>query len=242
MSLTLYQFPFSHFCEKARWALDYKELEYTTVNLLPGLHFKITKKLGQHSTVPVLAHDGRHIQGSADILSYLDNNFSTNLLTPVNAQHAQSALEWERYLDKEIGIHLRRYLYHTLLKHPKLLIGFFAQGGPIWARPFLWLSFPKLKKLMRRALDINAITAAGSRQRMLAALNRLNKAVEGNNYLVGDQFTRADLTAAALLAPLFMPAGYGLDWPKELPEPLKADVEALMPQLEWAREIYRKHR
>jgi Glutathione S-transferase, N-terminal domain len=26
--IQLYQFPFSHFCEKARWALDYKSIAY----------------------------------------------------------------------------------------------------------------------------------------------------------------------------------------------------------------------
>ena len=34
----LYQFPLSHFCEKARWMLDYKELEYVAQNLMPGAH------------------------------------------------------------------------------------------------------------------------------------------------------------------------------------------------------------
>lgn len=36
--LTLYQFPISHYCEKIRWALDFKQLKYNTVNLLPALH------------------------------------------------------------------------------------------------------------------------------------------------------------------------------------------------------------
>ena len=52
MALVLYQFPISHFCEKARWALDYKGLDYTTKNLLPGLHVKTTKKLAARSSVP----------------------------------------------------------------------------------------------------------------------------------------------------------------------------------------------
>ena len=38
MSRTLYQFPISHYCEKVRWAMDYKKLEYKAKNLLPGLH------------------------------------------------------------------------------------------------------------------------------------------------------------------------------------------------------------
>ena len=55
-------------------------------------------------------------------------------------------------------------------------------------------------------------------------------------------FTRADLTAVCLLAPLSMPAQYGLDWPATLPEPLQSDVEALADQLQWAKAVYGRHR
>lgn len=242
MSLTLYQFPISHFCEKARWALDYKGLDYTAKTLLPGLHVKTTKKLASRSSVPILVHDGRSVQGSAQIITYLDEQFPDKKLTPVNSEEAQLALEWERYLDGEVGIHVRRYAYNTLLNHPKMVIGFFAKGGPFWAKPFLTLSYPKLARLMRKGMDINEATAAESKQRVLVALERINDALDEKQYLVGNRFTRADLAAAALLAPLFMPPEYGLDWPEQLPEPLRADVDALEPQLAWAREIYKKHR
>ena len=49
---TLYQFSFSHFCEKARWAIDYKEETYTIKNLLPGPHLNVTKKLAPKTCVP----------------------------------------------------------------------------------------------------------------------------------------------------------------------------------------------
>lgn len=35
---TLYQFPISHYCEKARSCLDVKGLTYSTRDLIPGLH------------------------------------------------------------------------------------------------------------------------------------------------------------------------------------------------------------
>lgn len=242
MSLVLYQFPLSHFCEKVRWALDYKGLDYTVKNLLPGLHVKTTRKLAAGSSVPVLEHDGRFIQGSGKIITYLDEQFPTKKLSPVNSQEAQSALEWERYLDNEVGVPLRRYLYHSLLQHRKLAIGFFATNGPFWAKPFLWLIFPKLVERMRKFMDISEATAAQSKQQLHKALKRLNESLTEKNYLVSNRFSRADLTAAALLAPLFMPPQYGVAWPKRLPEPLQSEVAALEPQLSWARNIYAKHR
>ena len=95
---------------------------------------------------------------------------------------------------------------------------------------------------MRKLMNINEATAAKSRQTVLMALERMNDALDENQYLVGNRFSRADLTAAALLAPLFTPPQYGLDWPDKMPEPLQSEVNALEPQLVWAKEIYRKHR
>ena len=51
--LMLYQFPVSHYCEIARWGLDYKQQAYQKKNLLPGLHVKRTRKLTGESSVPI---------------------------------------------------------------------------------------------------------------------------------------------------------------------------------------------
>jgi Glutathione S-transferase, N-terminal domain len=58
--IELYQFPFSHYCEKVRWALDYKCITYLTINLLPGLHFRRLAKFVPKSSVPVL-RDGKTV-------------------------------------------------------------------------------------------------------------------------------------------------------------------------------------
>ncbi len=36
------QFPITRFCEKRRWASDYKQAPRHATNLLPGLHHRIT--------------------------------------------------------------------------------------------------------------------------------------------------------------------------------------------------------
>ena len=51
---TLYQFPLSHFCEKARWLLDHKELDFVAHNLVPGFHRAFARlKTGQNN-LPIL--------------------------------------------------------------------------------------------------------------------------------------------------------------------------------------------
>ena len=242
MAIILYQFPISHFCEKARWALDFKGLDYQAKNLLPGLHIKIVRQLARKTSVPVLDHDGVIVQGSSQIITYLDDTFPERRLTPVNPQDAQQALEWERYLDVEVGVHLRRYVYHTLLEHPALVIPLMTQGGPWWAKPLFRLTFSRVRTLMRKYMQIDAAGAAESKQRFEAALERVNAAVADKSFLVGGAFSRADLTAAALFAPLLMPPKFGLVWPKAMPEPLHSDVARLMGKLAWVESIYNNYR
>jgi len=95
--LILYQFPISHYCEKIRWTLDYKQLDYQVKNLLPGLHTLTTKKLATRSSVPILVDDRKVIQGSSRIITYLDEKFPKNSLTPEDSQLKAQALEWEKY-------------------------------------------------------------------------------------------------------------------------------------------------
>lgn len=242
MSITLYQFPISHYCEKVRWALDYKGLDYQVKNLLPGFHIKVALKMAPKTSVPILDHDGVIVQGSARILTYLDDTFPDKKLTPVNPQEAQLAREWEQYLDEEIGVHLRRYIYHTLLEHPDIVVGLLVEGSPWYQRIPFRLMFPKVRKIMRKHMKIDADTAAQSKQRVEAALQRISDTVQQQPFLAGDRFSRADLTAAALLAPLFMPPQYGLTWPASLPEPLKSDVARYRDQLAWAEAVYRDYR
>lgn len=52
-----------------------------------------------------------------------------------------------------------------------------------------------------RFMNINADTARQSEDQLLAALDRLDGALEGRRFLVGDQFSRTDLTGCALLSP-----------------------------------------
>lgn len=90
--LALYQFPISHYCEKVRWALEYKNIEYKKVNLLPGLHAKKAKKLTSNSSLPILVHDKTVMNESSKIISYLDQAFPNNSLTPSDQNLKQEAM------------------------------------------------------------------------------------------------------------------------------------------------------
>lgn len=240
--IKLYQFPISHYCEKVRWALDYKQVKYEIKNLLPGLHLSKAKKLASDTSVPILAHDGTVIQGSAYIISYLDETFPQRSLTPTSGRLKDEALEWEQFVDSEIGVHVRLCCYHILLERPDIVIPFFAHNGPWYGKLYLKRVFPKLERTMRKYMNINQESSQLSRQKLEVAIDRLHNHLQHNAFLVGDQFSRADLAAASLLAPLCRPQKYGLIWPDQLPQQYLDLVEGFRPKINWVDEIYEKFR
>ena len=66
----LYDFRFSHYSEKARWALDYKGVTYASRHLLPGFHLHTTRKLAPRTCVPILKAGDIAIQGSTRIINF----------------------------------------------------------------------------------------------------------------------------------------------------------------------------
>ena len=243
MASTLYQFAISHYCEKARFALDYKGADYRTVSLLPGLHVKTTKTLARRSSVPVLVTgDGDAVQGSDAIISHLDDSVPENRLTPINPEQRQRALEWERWLDRRVGVDVRRYCYHHLLPERRISIRLLSYGGPWYGKFLLRLGYRNLELSMRRAMQIDESSAKQSLQNIEQAVTRLEERYALSAFLVGDGFSRADLAAAALLAPLVQPEGYGLVWPDTMPAALEETRQRLEPRLQWIHRIYSHYR
>lgn len=245
MALKLYQFAISHYCEKVRWALDYKGINHETVNLLPGQHIKTIRRLtGRDSSVPVIDHDGQTVQGSARILDYLDETFADHPLTPDDPVEREQALAWERRLDEEAGPAIRCYSYHHLLQRPKLVVPMLAAGTPFYNRILLSLAFSRVNEVMRQWMKINEKTAEKSRLAMEGLLTELGQIYGSRPFLVGDRFSRADLAAAALFAPLFQPPQYPVPWPKpeRIPKEMQAWLAQWQPQLATLETLYQSNR
>ena len=183
--MKLYQFPFSHFCEKARWALDYKRISYHTVNLLPGLHARTVKKHAPKSCVPLLVDGPTVIQESSNIISYLDQRAPTPTLTPFDPVQAELALKWESELDEQVGITLRLWYYHQALPNREVTMQMMLDGAPWYASPLFALFYPRIREAMRESMGINPDTAEQARRCLYAMLQRLDDVLADQRFLVG---------------------------------------------------------
>lgn len=242
--ITLYQFQFSHFCEKARWALDYKGVPFRRKNLLPGPHLKTTKKLAPKSCVPIIVDGLNVVQDSSAIIDYLDRTHPQPALTPEDPKEAHEARELEAFFDEEIGVTLRLWFYYYALPDRARATRFMLEGAPWYGRPLLALIFPNVRAAMIKHMGINGESARRSEERLLAALARLDGALSDRRFLVGDRFSRADLTACALLSPVCATGKSDAALSASFPEPVYALREQLKarPFFDWVKSTYAEFR
>ena len=98
-----------------------------------------------------------------------------------------------------------------------------------------------------RRLKIDAAGAERSRAKIDEAFSNVGALLgDGRRYLIGDRFTVADLTFAALAAPVLLPPQYGAPLPTldMFPAPAKAQLETWRrsPPGQFALRIYAEHR
>ncbi|MBS0213268.1 MAG: glutathione S-transferase family protein [Proteobacteria bacterium] len=227
MTPRLITMPHSHYCEKARWALDYSGIAYIEQAHPPLLHMLATKPRGGRS-VPVLVHDGGTLIDSTDILLYLDERGAN--LFPRDERLRNDALQLEDDFDKVLGPHARRWVYSQLLPHSRLLLKVMTPGATVLERIAYPAMLPFVKRLIRKSLRITPASA----ERSLGFVHQTFAHVEqrlrdGRPYLVGEQFTGADVTFAALAAPVLLPPKYGGYMPglDEVPAAMREEIVRL---------------
>jgi glutathione S-transferase len=245
----LWQIDFSHYSEKVRWALDYKEIDHVRRAPLPGTHIPIALFLtrGAQPTFPVLQMDGRAIGDSTAIIAALDAKHLDRPLYPSDPDERRRALELEDWFDENLGPHARLLSFHDLIQEPALFAELAAESvpGPLGkAKPVVGAyarAFTSLRWGANNDEDANR-----AREAIVAALDRLESelAKGDGEFLVGDKLSVADVTAASLFYPVVVPPEGPLS--PDLPRPPAFDSfrEELStrPGYRWVEETFRKHR
>lgn len=246
MSLRLITIPISHYCDKARWALDRAGLAYDEEAHLQLLHYVATYRAGGGRTVPVLVHPGGVLRESRDILRWTDETRpSREPLYPAASRRDIESLE--KQLDDELGPSGRLYMYWHMLPKMDVILKYGSTGVPDWQRRGMRVFLPFVDAFIRRRLGVTEASVAEARTTFMRVFDSVADRLHGNGrFLVGDTFTAADLTFASLAAPLVLPREYGVPLPDldELPATYAAEVIACRehPAGAFALRMYREHR
>lgn len=243
----LYIFAISHYCEKARWALDYLGVDYRLQYLSPVSYLKQVRSLGVPDTsLPILATGSQAVQGSAQIIDWAEAHKGNEASSLEAGADSAAAREIERRLDDVAGVHLRRYYYsEALLDRPQTVRPIFARDLCWHQRLILRLAWERIRQYMIRGMDLGVAQGLESRNVVKAELDWLDSLLADNRaFLLGERFSRADLAAASLLSPLVLPPQHPTYHDLQLPPGIAADLEAWRerPSLRWIRGLYRRYR
>jgi glutathione S-transferase len=223
--------PISHFCEKARWALDRAGIEFEERAHLQLIHRVAARRAGGGTTVPVLVCDAGVLAESADILEYADAHAPPDRrLYPTHPDEAAEVRALERDFDERLGPQGRLWMYHRLKGRRDLALDYGCTGVPAWERRLMPFLYPLVARGIDRFLDITPETARQSEAEVRDTFDAVDRRLaDGRRYLCGEEFTAADLTFSALAAAVLMPPGYGVPLPQPdvLPPPAASVVREL---------------
>jgi glutathione S-transferase len=245
----LWHLSISHYSEKARWALEHKRIDHSRRALPPGIHMAFALGLtgGVHATLPVLQLDGRAIGDSTTVIAALEERYPDRPVYPRDPEQRRRALELEDFFDERLGPHARLLPFHHLVGEPELMAELAIQAVPGSLKPPKGLVGAYARRYASLRFGVNDGEAAVAAEAGIrAALDRLEAELAGGEgeFLVGEQLSVADITAASLFGPIVAPAG----GPIPPDQPVPAALERFRDELRdragfiWVEETFRKHR
>ncbi len=225
--MELLTIPFSHYNERARWAMQHHGIAAHERRYLPMLHFAPVRRAVPQSqrtadaassalSTPVLVlDDGRVINDSAAIVRWADDTQATPETTLFPAEHRDAIEAFEKPLQTEVGKDTRFLAYWFLLDDKHAFAELVRHNVGWWQRAVFAVGAPAARAGMRKRFGLTQPRYEKVRARLEAASADLSETLGDRDYFFGDRFTAADLTAATMLSPALLPLpGYGAQIPE----------------------------
>jgi glutathione S-transferase len=203
----------SHYCEKARWALERAGIEYVERAHAPVLHYGTTLLRYLQRTTPLLVTPHGTLRDSTAILRHADKFVPDDQrLFPAEPAACAEVEALCDLFDRRLGPSTRRLAYFHVLDDVSKLRELVEPGIPR-AEQFLFrMGRSGIVAFLRWGLKIGPEGAKKCVSRIESVFGEVEaRLARGKRYLVADRLTAADLTFAALSALVILPPEYG--WP-----------------------------
>lgn len=199
----------SHYCEKVRWALDYINVEYTEEHHAPPFHRIYTRKYGG-TTVPILVTENKNFCDSTEIIKYLNTIASKDKkLYPDDIKLCSEVEELEELFDSQLGVATRCLGYYFALKNYYKIPLTWAKGASWQEKIGCIILSPMTIKIVSDTYQVNESQKNIALQKIKNIFSLVDeKLAPDKKYLVGDKISAADISFAALAAPLLRPKNH----------------------------------
>ncbi|MGE0526661.1 MAG: glutathione S-transferase family protein [Bdellovibrionales bacterium] len=240
--------PVSHYCEKARWALEWSGVPYVEVKHLQGFHYLYSYRVVRSPFVPILKTPTQILADSTDIIRWCDSQApSQRKLLPKDPELRAQVDQLEEYFDEKLGVAGRLWMYTFMLREIPLLLRYSRiHAVPNYEITLMPLLLPLMKGFIRRRLSLSPESPSKTKETVNQIFEDVATRLTGKNFLIGNSFTSADLTFAALSAAVLIPENYGVRLPRldELPEDMRNQIITWRqhPAGLYARRLYREFR
>ncbi len=199
--LELYNFPQSTCSLKVRLCFAEKQLDWIDRRLVSKDHDHLSDwylKLNPNGVVPTLIHDGRPVYESSVIMGYLEDVASEPSLTPADVYERAQMRSWIAYVDHVTTPAIR----YPSFQFGGLLLKFQAMSDEEFEektlkRPMKAAFYKKMDKNNGFAGD-ELERAFGDIRNTAARMDRMLQQ-NGGPWLMGEQFTLADIAVAPLI-------------------------------------------
>jgi glutathione S-transferase len=196
--LTLFHHGSSACAAKVRFALAEKRLDWESryIDIMRGEQFSADYvALNPKAVVPTLVHNDSVIVESTVICEYLDEVFQASPLMPIDPVQRASVRCWTKAVDEELHPACSAVTYvvshrHTILRngagnHQEFLAQGRTEGRAARERKWQWL---------QKGLEAPGVPA--QLEIYAGYLGKMDRDLEGRDWLVGECFSMADVAMA----------------------------------------------
>lgn len=197
--------------DMGRWMMDHYQISYIERPHAPIFHILALLWWGMgKDDYPLLVRGREKLGGTTKIIASLESEAQDNLkLYPSDPGLYKEMDEYQSYARWTLGGEVVNWSYWYLLKYKSVVWPSVATSVPWYEKMTLAVAFPVIRKLMYVGLGLNQGVADNALEAIYKGFDYYDNILsDGRRYLVGGQFTWADIAVSASLGPMVLAQGY----------------------------------